>query len=209
MKELWELAISPSVLPMTLLLVPVLLYWLLNLLGILDLEFLDVDFEADGGDADDGPGLGFLHSVLRIVNATDIPVMIVFSMLIILLWTSTMVLNQLLNPSGAAGVGAMAAAGGLVAAVLLTRVVVQPLKPFFRLLKDDPQDHLPVIGRTGTVRSAQVDDSSGQVEVVNHGAPLLLNARVVEGSQPVPRGAEILVVRHDSETDLYYVRGNP
>lgn len=213
MKELWELAISPSVLPFTLLLVPVGVYWLLNVVGLLDLEFLDLDFDADGGgseggDGDDAPGLGFLQAMLKVVNATDVPVMIVLSILIILLWTSAMVLNQVFNPDGGGLAGALAAGGGLIAAVVLTRVVVTPLKPFFKLLKDDPDDHLPVIGRTGTVRSASVDEASGQVEVVNKGAPLLLNARTVEGADPIPKGSEILVVRHDPDLDVYFVRQN-
>jgi hypothetical protein len=195
------------VLPLTLLLIPVGLYWVCNLIGILDLEFLDVDFDGDA-DGDDSPGLGVFHGILKMVNATDIPVMIVLSILVILLWTATMVFNQLFNPGGTAGAGALAAGGGLVAAVVLTRVVVTPLKPFFKLLKDDPEGSLPVIGRTGTVRSAQVDGTTGQVEVANPGAPLLLNARTVEGSDPIPRGSEILVVRHDTERDLYFVRSN-
>ena len=42
MKEIWDLATNGQVLPFTLLLIPVALYWLLALLGTLDLDFLDV-----------------------------------------------------------------------------------------------------------------------------------------------------------------------
>ena len=208
MKDIWDLAISAPVLPMTILLVPIGLYWLLSMIGIVDLEFLDVDFDGDSDGGDDTPGLGFLQSVLKLVNASDIPVMIVFSILIVLLWTVTMVGNQFFNPNIESGIGAAVAVGSLVGAILLTRVTVKPLKPFFKLLKEDQQNHLPVIGRVGTVRSAVVDDKNGQVEVENKEAPLLLHARTVEDSPPLSRGTEILVVRHDPDSELYYVRAN-
>ena len=44
-KEIWDLATNGQVLPFTLLLIPVALYWLLALLGTLDLDFLDVDLD--------------------------------------------------------------------------------------------------------------------------------------------------------------------
>lgn len=208
MKDIWELAISAPVLPMTILLVPIGLYWLLSMLGIVDLEFLDVDFDADTDGGDDAQGLGFLQSMLKIVNASDIPVMIVLSFLIIILWTVTMVGNQFFNPEVTTGIGGMVAVGALVVSIILTRLIIKPLKPFFRLLKQDEENHVPVLGRTGAVRSAVVDASSGQVEVQNKEAPLLLNARTVTGSPPISRGTEILVVSHDSDTGLYFVRAN-
>ena len=92
MKELWDLAIGPQVLPFTLLLLPVFLYWLLAALGTLDLDFLNVDLDADvdmdvdgdldvdaagvgDGAPDGGPGvfMSGLHGALRAVNATDVP----------------------------------------------------------------------------------------------------------------------------------------
>ncbi|MFP6881689.1 MAG: hypothetical protein VCA34_12105 [Roseibacillus sp.] len=45
-KGIWDLAISGQVLPFTLLLVPIILYWLMAAIGALDLEFLNVDFDA-------------------------------------------------------------------------------------------------------------------------------------------------------------------
>lgn len=202
MKEIWELAISPQVLPLTILLVPVALYWLLNVIGVVDLEFLDVDFDTDGPDHQGG----FLHGALRVVNATDVPVMIVLSILSILLWACAMIGNLWFNPDQSGLIGGIIVVAALVAAVILTRLVVTPLKPFFRLIRADDEKHPPVIGRTGYVRTAWVDERTGQVEIEMQGAPLLLNAKVATGTFSLPKNTEVIVIAHDPESGIYTVR---
>jgi len=209
-KEIWNLAISPQVLPLTILLVPVALYWLLNLLGAVDLDFLDVDVDLDhhgGHDSHhDSSHDSWFHGALRFVNATDVPVMIVLSFLVILLWACTMIGNVWFNTQQSGLTGGIIVGTALVASVILTRFAVAPLKPFFRLIRADNEKHPPVVGRTGIVRTAWVDERTGQVEIEMQGAPLLLNARVASGSSPISRNTEILVISHDIETGVYTVR---
>ena len=205
-KEIWNLALSPQVLPLTILLVPVALYWLLNMLGAVDLDVLDVDVDTDGADDHDGFLGNFFQGALRMVNATDVPVMIVLSILAILLWACTMIGNLWFNASQSGLTGGVIVVASLVAAVVLTRFAVAPLKPFFRLIRADDEKHPPVIGRTGIVRTATVDDRGGQVEIENKEAPLLLNARLAAGSAPLSRNAEVIVISHDPESGIYTVR---
>jgi hypothetical protein len=205
-KEIWNLAISPQVLPLTLLLVPVALYWLLNVLGAVDLDFLNVDFDTDGPDHHDAPHDSWIHGALRFVNATDVPVMIVLSVLVILLWACTMIGNLWLNAAQSGLTGGIIVVAALIGSVILTRFVVAPLKPFFRLIRADDEKHPPVIGRTGVVRTAWVDERTGQVEIEMQGAPLLLNAKVATGTFSLPKNTEVIVIAHDPETGIYTVR---
>ena len=208
MKEIWNLAISPQVLPLTILLVPVALYWLLNVLGAVDLDFLDVDLDHHGGHDShhDSSHDSWFHGALRFVNATDVPVMIVLSVLVILLWACAMIGNLWFNTQQSGMTGSIIAVAALFAAVILTRFVVAPLKPFFRLIRADDEKHPPVVGRTGTVRTALVDERSGQVEIEMQGAPLLINARVAIGTISLPRNTEVIVIGSDPETGIYTVR---
>lgn len=209
MKEIWNLAISPQVLPLTILLVPVAIYWLLNVLGAVDLDFLDVDFDTHGHhhhDHHDTSHVSWLHGALRLVNATDVPVMIVLSILVILLWACTMIGNLWFNAQQSGLTGGIIVIAALAASVVLTRFVVAPLKPFFRLIRADDEKHPPVVGRTGVVRTAWVDERSGQVEIEMQGAPLLLNARVAAGTFSLPKNTEVIVISHDPETGIYTVR---
>ncbi|MCW1883898.1 hypothetical protein OKA04_04110 [Luteolibacter flavescens] len=206
MKEIWNLAISPQVLPLTLLLVPVALYWLLNLLGTLDLDFLDVDIDADGPDGGDSSGGHWFHGALRFVNATDVPLMFVLTVLVILLWACTMIGNVWFDASQSGLTGGLIMGVSLVASVVMTRYVVAPLKPFFRMLRADDEKHPPVVGRTGLVRTAWVDERTGQVEIEMQGAPLLLNAKVATGTLSLPKNTEVIVIAHDADTGIYIVR---
>lgn len=217
MKELWELAISPGVLPFSLLLIPIALYWVFCLLGFLDLDFLDfdLDFDADvdvdvdgAGEGNHGGGVfsGMVQGALRFMNATDVPLMAVLSFLFIFLWGLAMAGNHLFNPDSGEFVASMIGLGSLVGAVFLTKWLTAPMKPFFRTLKGTEGESKPVVGRTGTVRSRVIDEHSGQVEVEDPEAPLLVNARLSPGSDALARGAKVLVYQHDAERGIYLVR---
>ena len=195
-------------LPMTILLVPVGIYWLLSIVGAVDHDILGLDLDGvDGHDAHDGhPFSEFMHGALRILNAQGVPVMMVLSILIAYLWGCSMLGNLWFNKGFSGGMGFFVSLGGLAAAVVLTRLTITPLKPLFRLMQDDPEAAKPVLGRSGIVRTAFVNEREGQVEVENAGAPLLLNARVAANSPALPRGTAVLVIRYDEATGIYIVR---
>lgn len=189
---------------------------MLCLVGMLDFEFLDVDFNLDseGGESggDNGSGSNFLgesfHTALKAVNATDVPVMIVLSILVIMLWCCTMLGNLWFNEDGASGLAVAIALGSLVSAVLLTRLLTTPLKPVFRALKGSGSANRPVEGRVGKVRSRVLDTKGGQIEVEDAETPLLLSARLSEDSNSLVRGDEVIVYRYDKEKGICYVRSN-
>lgn len=179
---------------------------------------IDVDASVEGGDVggdghsahhDSGGGghfMGFLSGALRVVNATEVPIMAVLSILCLMLWMCTMLGNLLLNSGGNSTMGAFIALGSLVAAIILTRLVTAPLKPFFRMLKSDSSENRPVIGRTGVVRTNGLTSKGGQVAIEEGGESIILTARLVESSPPLPRGTEVLVFRYDEDTGIYYVK---
>jgi hypothetical protein len=193
---------------MTILLVPVSIYWLLSIVGAVDHDILGMDLDGvDGHHGHDGhPVSEFMHGALRILNAQGVPVMMVLSILIAYLWGCSMLGNLWFNKGFSGGIGFFVSLGGLAAAVVLTRLTITPLKPLFRLMQDDPEAAKPVLGRSGVVRTAFVNERDGQVEIENAGAPLLLNARVAVGSPPLPRGTAVLVISHDESTGIYIVR---
>lgn len=217
MKEIWDLAISPGVLPFTLLLIPVALYWALAGFGMVDMNLFDADIDVDvdastngidGGDASDGPGVikGAVLGGLHLLNARDVPLMMVLSLLFVLNWGCAMIVNMILGTGGEGSLALVAGLGGFVAAIFFTRLMTAPLKPFFRSLKGDDEHHRPVVGRSGIVRSGEITDRSGQVEIEENGEVLLLNARLGEGDFPLERGTEVIVYNYDSESGIYYVK---
>lgn len=207
MNELWEQAILPYNLPITILLGLVVLFWILTLLGAVGMDSLDVDFDAD---ADvDGDFGDISAAMLRVVNAGLIPLTVVLSILILGMWTFSVVLNYYFNPEhrGLVAFGFFFAA--FVLGVIATKLITQPLVPFMRRLKE-AENAAPVIGEVGTVRSIQIDSEYGQVEVERpDGAPALLNARLGIDAEPVPRGTQVAIISMDEKTGIYLARALP
>lgn len=225
MKEIWQLATSPGILPATILLGLVVLYWVVGALGVFSLD-LDGGGDAAGAghgmhdagngghDAGNGhhtsdaePHEGFLADVMggmaRLLNARDIPVMVSLTLVTLFLWGALMVFSVM---ASAILPGWLLALGSLAAALVLTRVASAPLRPFFRALRTDTEKHLPVIGRTGVVRTHELTATSGQIEVPDHSGPMLLNARLKPGSEPLARGAEVIIFEHEPERGIYFVK---
>ncbi len=213
MKELWEQAIIYYNLPLTILLGFVVVFWLLSLLGTVDLDTLDIDLNTEvNADADvdvngsDGAADGFFGSLLRFVNAQDVPVMVILSLLTLLMWGIGILGNFYLNP----GESGLLALGFLfinfIISVLLVKAITEPLRPFMRAIKNDQEHQEPLVGLSGTVKSRSLDSDFGQVEVPrDKGAPALLNAILPEGRETLQRGDRILVIDFDKERDKYLV----
>jgi hypothetical protein len=209
MAELWELMLLSYNLPLTILLGAVFLYWIVSLLGGLDFDFLDGLMDA-GEDSADGRGGddhhdGVFQSAMRFLNATDVPVMVVLSFLVLFLWATCLLGNYFFNPGHSDVLGALIAIPALIASLLLVKVVTKPLAPAFRKLRGHTPAMRATTGREGSVRSKELDDRSGQVELDGDDS-ILLNARIPEGHAPLPRGARVLVVGEQDEKGRYLVR---
>lgn len=215
------MATSSGVLPFTLLLIPVAFYWVVAGLGLVDMNLFDASVEVDadadldvsgdggdGADASEGPGVlkGALLGGLHLLNARDVPLMMVLSLLFVLNWGCAMIGNMLLKTGGEGSMATVAGLVGFVCALFLTRLTTAPLKPFFRSLKCEDEQQRPVVGRSGVVRSREITDQSGQVEIEEKGEVLLLNARLGEGDPPLERGTEVIVFNYDKETGIYFVK---
>jgi Protein of unknown function (DUF1449) len=208
--ELWEQAILPYNLPFTILLGLVILFWITTLLGAVSVDSLDsdVDLDASGDNANVGLG-GMAAAMMRVVNAGYIPLTIVLSILILMMWISSILLNYYFNP----GQSIFLAGGFVVAAFILgviaTKAITQPLVPFMKKLKA-AENAAPVIGEVGVVRSMQIDSEYGQVEVERpDGAPALLNARLGVDSEPMPRGTPVVIISIDEKSGVYLARSLP
>ncbi len=200
-QELWNQAILPYNLPITILLGLVIVFWILTLIGSVGIDSLDADTDADVGDVP--------AAMLRVVNAGFVPLTVVLSILILVMWIVSITLNFYLNPNQSIllAIGIFLAA--FVLGVIGTKLITQPLVPFMRRLKE-AENAAPVIGEVGVVRSIQLDSQYGQVEVQRaDGAPALLNARLGADAEPVPRGTQVAIISMDESSGIYLARALP
>ena len=208
MSELLQESLRFYNFPITVCFVLVVLFWMITVFGIVDSDALepnldldadvDVDAQVHGGSI----GLG----LLRFFNLGEVPLMILLSVLITLVWAGAVALNYYFNP----GQSFLIAGGWLfangVVSLLLTKFLTVPLKPLMRKLKEG-EKHRPVIGRACVIKTSEVTETFGQAEAEDDsGNPLLLHVRVSQGQKSLAKGDRALVVDTLDVAQTYVVR---
>ncbi|TLD69306.1 hypothetical protein FEM03_18205 [Phragmitibacter flavus] len=199
-------------LPVTMLLGMVTMYWLLVIVGILDNDFeggVDGDVSNHGTLGGAGMSGGPESKKGGILNFGHAPLSIVGSFLAIFMWLISLWGNFYLN--GEPGDRSLILAAVLlvpngVISLLLTRVAVMPFDRLFKAMHEGSTEAEEIVGRKGRVASVQVDERYGQVEVVTNSAPLLVNARIEAGTQPLERNAAVTVLSAADDGSFYFVR---
>ena len=208
MGELIQAAFSPVNLVLTVLLILVVLYWLMVILGALDVDLFDIDLDADidadaDADVDIADG-GFLRGLLLFFYIGEIPIMILVSILVLSMWSISVIANYRLNPSGSMLIGLPILAGNFVASLFVCKVFFMPFRKFFKALSKDANASRPVIGRICTITTTEVSKKMGQAEMSSKGAPILINV-VAEGDHVFHKGDEAVVTGKNSENGVYTI----
>lgn len=205
MLELWEHATLPYNLPLTLLLGVILVYWVLCICGLFGIDMLDGLFGCEGDVSDATPPSGVLQSVLRYLNATEVPLIMVLSLLSLYLWTIAVIGNFFLNPGQSELLAGILIFPNLVVSLILVKVTTKPLAPLMRKMKAHTLTHIDLKGRTGKIRTGDINEKFGQVQL-DGDSDYLINAHLPEGHEPLPRHTEVLVIGGPDENGLYVVR---
>lgn len=230
MLELLQESISPLNLPFTILLGAVALYWVVGLFGLVDLEggidgIDGVDgvdgvegVDADGVDGADGSdnhnltgegdhssvGGTFFHGILRLVGASDAPLIFVISVFSVFLWALNIAGNHYFNPAQSSSFATIMVIPVVILAFVITRLLIRPLRPLMDMLRTSEKP-TQIIGSSGRVRSTTLDNDFGQIEVETDEKSLILKA-VLSSGEPIAKGTEVLVVSYTPETETYTVR---
>ncbi len=217
MTELLHESLSLHNLPATVLLGLVLCYWLLVLIGLLDSDMDGVDINGDGipdfadhhSDHFHSHQAGFWLSCGRFLHLGTVPLMIVLSVLSLSVWVISVLSNYYFNGEPDTRSSALALAylvPNLIVSMLITRIVVTPLKKLFAVFQARENSEPRIIGREGIVVSVQIDDRYGQVEVATDGAPLILHARTGIDQPPIPRGTPVVIYETTADHTFHLVR---
>lgn len=152
-------------------------YWLVVVLGGVDIDLLDADAPSEGGQAD---GLAGLLSKLKL---DGVPLTLVLTLLFFFAWffsyfaelwlLSHLPLGLLRYP-----LGLVVAFAVLLPAALVSSVLCRPLRPLFH--KMEATSSKSVLGQTAVVRSAKVTPNHGEALLEDGGAGLILRVRADE-----------------------------
>ena len=204
MKELWEHATQTYNLPLTIGLIICCAYWLVSIIGVFDFD-TEVDIDADV-DINGGSG-GLFSSILSFVNASEVPLMLILTLINVYMWAIAMLTNHVLNPENLSWLALVLFGLNFIISVILTKYTTKPLAPLFVSLQDDIEKALPLVGQTGKVKSRVIDHKYGQVEIRrDKGSPALINCKLSETDEPMVRGEDVLVVKYEESSQRYIVR---
>lgn len=234
MSSFVEAILAPSNLWLTVLLGLCCVYWLIVVVGGISADALDIDLDVDAdpgvdvdsaldsaiesaADSHTGAGtdtshpsvrdIGVATGVLRFFNLGDVPLMVVLTVLLLVMWSLSVALYPITRSWTPLAQFAMLAPL-FVVATLLMKVATWPVKKLFRAMREEERQaqRLELIGKVCRVISSQVTPTVGQAEFPTSGAPLLLNVRT-KNNDALSRGDEAVIVGQDEHTGVYYVRG--
>lgn len=194
----------PSVI-YTVLLGVVLVYWLLSLIGIVDIDsgpVVEAELHTDA-DVDE---IGDLASYLVGLGLNGVPFSVVLSLLVLLSWTLTCLAAMWLLPLVPsnllrlpAGIVVMVVA--MAIAIPVTARLIRPLRGLF--VTHTAISNAALVGQTCKVLTATVDENFGRAEVTTRGAPV--NIRVwAETPNTLGKGSLARILDYD-ETDARYL----
>lgn len=203
MNELIDATFSPTVMPATILLLLVALYWFVAVVGGLGLDLLDFDFDFDA-DFDADTTFDTVMSAgaitLRFLNIGQLPINIWISVFAVGFWTISMLWRSA-EPSTEVVTVISEVLRNAAVAIVPTKLLTQPLRGKFEPIEPDQAEDL--IGNVGIVTTAEVSPRGGQARFTSQASPLLLNVRTDEAV--IAKGAEVQIVDYDPDTHIYII----
>ncbi len=196
-------------LPVTVMLLTVLGYWLMVIVGVLGLDALDLDLDvdADAGldtDLDADVNGGFFGSALEFLYLGDVPVVIVGSFFVVFMWIATILSNHYLNDQHSILVMGMWFVPNVVLSLLLTRFSMMPFATMFKNYDRTEFTRENMVGRIGIVKTSEVTCEFGQIEIQQAGPPLVVNVRTKPGTR-LRQGDAAKIISFNNMNDTFQV----
>jgi hypothetical protein len=190
--------------PASVLLLCVCVYWVLMIVGAVDLDFLDIDVDLDLDiDVDADPSiLEFGFVPLKFLNIGSVPTMVWGSIFALVCWMVSRLWNSPLpHPSFEWTSDSLAIMRDFGVAAMLTKMITQPMRGRFDPVEPNKAEDL--IGQTCIVTTSEVTETFGEAEFATEGAPLRLNVR--NGKGDISKGDTVLITYFRNETNEYLV----
>ncbi|MFC4333976.1 hypothetical protein [Salininema proteolyticum] len=203
MRDFLETAVSFPPVVFTFGMILVVLYWLIVMLGLFDIDAFDSDVDADG------------DSFLSSLGFGSVPATVILSLWTITGWVVTMLGTIWLRSTSGATVwivvgGIALLVAGLGLGMLIARLLAAPLSKVF---EDAPvTQRSDLVGRQCVIRTGSVTTEYGQADVKDDsGAEHTVNIRRSHhepepvGDDDYGRGKTVVIFDYDDDTDTYLV----
>ncbi len=179
------------------------LYWLLAVLGAVDIDVLNIDVDL----RNEATTPNAMAGVMLKFGLNSVPVTIILSFLSLFGWLLSYYSMHYLSPLIPEGLltylfGFLVLIIAFWLAVLLTAMIVKLLSPFFKKL--DQQTFRHILGQSAVVRTSKVTDSFGEAFLDDGGAGLILKVRSSENRSFV-KGDKVVLLEYLENENIYRV----
>jgi len=220
----------------TVLLAFILLYWIVFMLGAIDIDALGgadgavegalegavegavegaLESAAEGaaeaalgGAAEGGAeaGLGPIAGLVSALRLRSVPVTVLLSFVVLIGWTLSYFGMRWLDPLLPAPFAALLVTLGATAGGVLGASLA--IRPFARVFESAPgRRRRDLIGELAVITTGHVDRRFGQARCDVAGATLLIDVRALRDER-IPRGQEVLIVDYDDDAHAYLVEAS-
>ncbi|SLJ83725.1 hypothetical protein [Psychrobacter sp. DAB_AL43B] len=188
----------------------VTLYWLVSLIGMVDMD--TVEFGDSGSDTNvsDLSSTGFFTGLMLKFGLYGVPLIIILSLVSLIGWLLSYVYTSFLHQRIDSGIlyylfGTGALVFVLVVSMWLTGIIISPIRK--SIAKIPKRNAANNIGKTAIVRTLSVTDKHGEAELNDGGAGLILKIRRDSDSVELPlkQGDKVLLVEYLNDSGAYRV----
>jgi hypothetical protein len=185
--DVFDIAFSGVMLPITVLTFLVVGYWLLVIFGMVGIDLFDIDFDmdydADVGDAATGDttGAGTTFGILKFFHIGEVPIMILVSIFAFSLWMVTYAATVAFSEKYSGPLAILWIGPSLLISLGVTKAVLWPTSKFFQSFDGSKDAEINLVGRNCVVTSSEVTPTFGQAEVKIDGPPVIIDVRTAKG----------------------------
>ena len=186
----------------------VTLYWVVSLLGMADMD--SVDLGESGGDADVSTlsSTGFFTGLMLKFGLYGVPLIIILSLISLIGWLLSYLYTSLLHQYFDSGVlyyllGTGALIFVLVVSMWLTGIIISPIRK--NIAKIPKRNSSNNVGKIAVVRTLSVTDKHGEAELNDGGAGLILKIRSDTNDGLLKQGDRVMLIEYLDEANTYRV----
>lgn len=177
-----------------------MLYWLIVILGVIDIEAFDIELEVD---TDVDVDVNGLASVLSFFNIGDMPLMVFLTFFSFPLWFVTLVANDILGTNTFV-LGWLVLIPAIVASLLMAKILTIPVAKFYKKVKGNTEAIDDIVGRVCQAKLPISMERNGQAEIKVNGTSVLINAKTRKGIT-IAKGESALIIEFNAKQNYYYV----
>ena len=186
----------------------VTLYWVVSLLGMADMDTIELGDLGGDTDVANLSSTGFFTGLMLKFGLYGVPFIIILSLISLIGWLLSYLYTSFLHQYFDSGIlyylfGTGALVFVLVVSMWLTGIIISPIRK--NIAKIPQRNFSNNVGKVAVVRTLSVTDKHGEAALNDGGAGLILKIRSDNTDNLLKQGDKVLLVEYVEEANTYRV----